>query len=139
MAVNKDGKYTKLTDDTIKRLEEVFSLDASIAEACFYANISTQTYYNWIKDEPAMKERFDALREKPVLKARQTVVKSLDDPDNAFKYLERKRKKEFSLRTEQDITFNGKVITGFNFIKNGEDPTNNSSSTEAGESLGETT
>jgi hypothetical protein len=45
------------------------------------------------------------LREKPVLIARQTVVKSLkDNPEMALKYLERKRKKEFSTRTETDIT-----------------------------------
>jgi len=85
----------KMTDEVVKKLEEAFAIDASISEACFYANITRQTYYNWIKSFPEYEERFDSLRQRPVLKARQTVVKSLDNPDFAFKYLERKKKKEF--------------------------------------------
>lgn len=96
----KEGRPTKLTDETVKKLEEVFAIDGSVEEACFYADISRQTYYQWIKENPELNDRFQALRERPVLKARQTVVKSLDNPDNAFKYLERKKKNEFSLRHE---------------------------------------
>ena len=93
-------KFTKLTPETVNKLEEVFALDGSVEEACFYANISRQTYYNWIKDNPEMEDRFDSLRQKPVLKARQAVVKGLDNFDNGLRYLERKKKLEFSLRTE---------------------------------------
>lgn len=82
-------------EDVVNKLEEAFAIDASIEEACFYANISRQSYYNNVKDGSELFDRFQALRNKPVLKARQTVVKSLDDPNHAFKYLERKKKKEF--------------------------------------------
>lgn len=112
----------KLTKETIKKLEEVFALDGSIGEACFYANITTQTYYNWIQHWPKLKQRFDSLREKPVLKARNTVVGALGDPVYALKYLERKKKSEFSLRTE--ITGpDGKEIEGVkvNIIKGNQD------------------
>ena len=81
--------------DVVNKLEEAFAIDASIEEACFYANISRQSYYNNVKEGSELFDRFQALRNKPVLKARQTVVKSLDDPNHAFKYLERKKKKEF--------------------------------------------
>jgi hypothetical protein len=90
----------KLTDETVKKLEEAFAIDASIPEACYYADISKQTYYNWIEANPDLKEKFDRLREKPVLKARQTVVGNLDNPEMALRYLERKRKAEFSVRQE---------------------------------------
>lgn len=90
----------KLTDETVKKLEEAFAIDATVEEACFYANISKQTYYNWAEEFPEMKERFDALREKPILKARQTIAKDLDKPETAKWYLERKRKSEFAQRTE---------------------------------------
>jgi predicted DNA-binding protein YlxM (UPF0122 family) len=40
---------TKMTDEVVKKLEEVFALDGSVDEACYYANISRQCYYNWIK------------------------------------------------------------------------------------------
>ena len=91
---------SKMTQDNINKLKEVFAIDGTIAEACFYANISVQTYYEWTKKNPKLSEEFNALREKPVLKARQTVVRSLDNPDYAFKYLERKKKDEFSPRQE---------------------------------------
>lgn len=90
----------KMTPENIKKLEEVFALDGTISEACFYANITTQTYYNWIKEFPDMKEQFDRLRQRPFLKARQTIVKSLDNPQYAFEYMKRKKKDEFSDRQE---------------------------------------
>ena len=99
---NPEGKQKspKLTEDTIRKLEEAFSIDASVKEACYYADISTDTFYRWIKKYPKLSYKLERLREKPVLKARQTVVRSLDNPDYAFKYLERKKKDEFSLRSE---------------------------------------
>ena len=98
---NKGGRPSQMSDEKIKKLEEAFALDCSVGEACFYADITKTTYYNRLEKNPQLVDRFDALREKPVLIARQTVVKSLkDNPDMALKYLERKRKKEFSTRSE---------------------------------------
>ena len=91
---------SKMTPDVVNKLKEVFAIDGTIEEACFYAGISRQTYYDWIKKNKELFDEFQALRERPVLKARQTVVKSLDNPDYAFKYLERKKKDEFSPRQE---------------------------------------
>lgn len=94
--------------EVVKKLEEAFSLDCSIWEACFYADISRQTYYNLIKEAPKLLDRFNALRNKPVLIARQEVVKGMkDNPDLALKYLERKRKDEFSTKTE--VNANSKI------------------------------
>ncbi len=62
MAVNEEGKYTKLTTETVNKLEEVFALDGTIEEACLFADISRTTYYNWIKDNPEMEERFEFLK-----------------------------------------------------------------------------
>lgn len=100
MAVNEEGKYTKLTPETVNKLEEVFALDGTIEEACLFADISRQTYYNWIKDNKDMEERFDILRQSPFLKARRTIEKSLDNPQYAFEYMKRKKKNEFSERQE---------------------------------------
>ncbi|MGM5483256.1 MAG: hypothetical protein ACQESF_07370, partial [Nanobdellota archaeon] len=86
---------------TIKKLEEVFAIGGSDREACFYANISMQTLYNHQKENPKFLERKTALKEKPVLRARQEVVKGLsNNPEFSLKYLERKRKREFSPRSE---------------------------------------
>jgi len=100
MTKNKGGRPTKMSKETITKLEEVFALGGSDSEACFYANISKQTLYNYQKENPEFVDRKEALKEKPILKARQTVVKALDDPKDAQWFLERKRKEEFSLRQE---------------------------------------
>jgi len=100
---------TKLDDETVKKLEEVFALDGTVEEACFYAGISRQTYYNWVKEKPELLDRFEALRQRPFLKARQTIVKALDNPDHAFKYMTKKKKAEFG--DALDLTTQGDRIT----------------------------
>lgn len=104
-------------DEVIKKLEEAFAIDATVAEACYYADIDRQTFYNHVSDAEdataAQKKlfgRFQRLRERPVLIARQTVVKQLDkDPELSLKYLERKRRLEFSTRVENDQMIHGEV------------------------------
>lgn len=108
----------KFTQATIKKLEEAFALDATVGEACYYADISCATYYIWIEKNPELLEKFNRLREKPVLIARQTVVKALQtDSDIALKYLERKKRNEFATRTETEETGNMTVVIKDNFNK----------------------
>lgn len=96
-----EQKSPKLTPETIRKLEGAFAIDATVGEACYYANISQDTYYRWIKKFPELSEKFKRLRQKPILTARQEVVKGLaNNPEFSLKYLERKKKDEFSLRTE---------------------------------------
>ncbi|MFA7133057.1 MAG: hypothetical protein WC108_07135 [Bacteroidales bacterium] len=105
MRKNLGGRPSKMTKEVVKKLEEAFALDATVVEACFYANISRETFYNWMKADNKLCDRLEELRANPVLTARKTVVKSIEvDPDMAMKYLERKRKKEFSTRIETDNT-----------------------------------
>jgi predicted DNA-binding protein YlxM (UPF0122 family) len=93
---HKAGRPSEFTDDVVKKLEESFSIDATVEEACFYANISRQTYYNNVKEGTVLFDRFKALRERPVLLARQTAVSKLTESyQNAMDYLKRKRKSEF--------------------------------------------
>ena len=95
------GRPTKMTEVVIGKLESIFALDGSVKEACYYAGINPDTYYEFVKNNPEYTERFEALRNRPVLLARQTVVKKLSENyTNAMDYLARKAKKEFSLRTE---------------------------------------
>lgn len=106
-----------MTGEKVKKLEEVFALDGTVEEACFYADISKQTYYNWLEKNPELVDRFEALRQTPILKARKTVVRALSNPNIAMSYLERKRKAEFSVRQEiehstpPDKQFNVKIST----------------------------
>ncbi len=95
------ARPTKKTDEVVKKLEEAAALDCTIEEMCFYAGISKQTYYDYLKSDPALSDRLSALREQPVLAARKTIVKAIQtDKGTAAWYLERKRKKEFAERKE---------------------------------------
>jgi len=92
---NPVGRLTKMTPEVVMKLEQAFAIDASVEEACSFADISRNTFYVWLKENPEYQDRIDELRQRPVLKARQTIVESLKDPNHAFRYVERKRKKEF--------------------------------------------
>lgn len=94
------GRPTVMTEATVKKLEEVFAIGGTDEEACFYADISKQTLYDYQKLKPEFIDRKEALKAKPILKARQTIVRGLDDSKNAQWYLERKLKKEFTQRQE---------------------------------------
>jgi hypothetical protein len=101
---------TKRTPETIKKLEDAFAIDATIEEACFYADITPPTYYSWVKKDPELLKRFEALRNQPVLKARQTIVKGLDQIPVAQWYIGRKRPVEFADTTK--VQHSGSVATG---------------------------
>lgn len=109
-----DGSNTKLTDENRVKIKEAAAIGASAEEMAYFCNVSKQTIYNWFKVDPELFDEIERLRERPVLKARQTIVKALDDPEQAKWFLARKRKKEFSERTEQDVdvTSGGKPIYG---------------------------
>lgn len=101
---NKVGRPSKMTPECVMKLEEIFALDGTVEEACFFADISRNTFYEWMKEHPELNDRFEALRNNPVLLARRSVIDGLTDPELALKYLERKRRNEFSTRTETDNT-----------------------------------
>jgi len=88
----------------VNKLEEAFAMGCTDLEACLFAEITKKTLYNYQDKNPEFIHRKEALKETPVLKARQSVIKGFAEDSNlALKYLERKKRDEFSLKTEQDI------------------------------------
>ena len=116
---NKMGRPSKMTDEVVRKLEEAASVDASIEEMCFHADISKPTYYEWTKKNPHLLDRLNALRQRPVLRARLAMSKALDSNnlDAAKWYLERKRKAEFTPRSELTGA-DGNPLTINNIITN---------------------
>ena len=99
------GRPTKMTDKVVKKLEEAFLLGCSDLEACLFADISKQTLYTYQDKNPEFVDRKEKLKENPVFIARKAVIKDMKDDGNlALKYLERKRKDEFSIKQEIDST-----------------------------------
>lgn len=99
------GRPTVMTQEVVKKLEEAFAYDATVEEACLLAGISAKTYYNFIEVEKDFLQRVEELRHGATLMLRRTfLIDAINNPDNALKYLERKVKKEFSLRSEVALT-----------------------------------
>ena len=103
------GRPTKLDNEVRRKIEEAAALDASMEEIAFYAGIHRSTLYEWVAQNKELSDRIQELRERPILKARQTITKALDDPNYAFRYLERKRRKEFA--PNLDLTSDGQALT----------------------------
>lgn len=100
-----------MTPEVLQKLEEAFAWDCTDAEACFYANISPATLYNYQNEHPEFLDRKKELKQSPVLKARETVIRAMrNDPELALKYLERKKKDEFAPKTETSTDINVKVL-----------------------------
>lgn len=96
------GRPPAVTKDVLNKLEEAFALGCTDLEACFYAGISDRVLYLYQEKNPEFVHRKQSLKEQPVLKARKVVVDAIDDGDKQTSqwYLERKKKEEFSTKTE---------------------------------------
>jgi len=95
----------KLTKAMRLKIDEAAAYGCTNAEIALYCDIETKTIYNWFNRDPKLKERVKQLKDKPILLARQTVLKAIknDNAEMALKYLERKKKDEFSLKTETEV------------------------------------
>jgi hypothetical protein len=95
-----DGKNET---DVIQKLESVWALGGTDAEAAFYADISKAALSEYLTKHPDISERKEALKNNPILLARKSVLDGIKiDPDLALKYLERKCKDEFSTKVITD-------------------------------------
>lgn len=100
------ARPTIMTEGVVKKLEEAFLLGCSDVEACLYADISKQTLYDYQARFPEFVDRKEELKANPIFIARKTVVKEIAEKGElALKFLERKKKDEFS--TSSDLNLGG--------------------------------
>ncbi len=104
MPSNKGGRPPAITPAVVRKLTEAFKLDMTVEEACLYAKISKDTYYRKCKADPGFSDEMERARQFASAKARRVVIEKMEDDGGlALKYLERKRKDEFSPRFEQQV------------------------------------
>ena len=114
----KIGRPKTIKKETLQKLEEVFALGGSDKEACFYAGISPSTLYNYQTENLDFLERKELLKESPILLARRTVISEMKkNPHIALKYLERRKRDEFSLKFEIKEENDKKPIPILNVIR----------------------
>ena len=95
----------------VQLLNEAFALGCTDLEACLYADISKSAFYSYQDKHPEFQERKELLKQMPVLQARNAVIQEMKRDGNlALKFLERKARAEFALKTEVDHTTNGKDL-----------------------------
>lgn len=104
------GRPTIMDEITLKKLEDAYSNDASDLQACFLANISHQTLYNYQKEHPEFVERKRELKDMIKYQAKLRVKEAIlteDKPDTSKWYLERKDK---NFKTKTDITSDDEAL-----------------------------
>lgn len=114
-ARSKKGKKNKekvqLPESVVKKLEQVYQLDCTVDEIAYYLDVSRQTIYNWKIDFPDIFDRLERLRQRPVVLARESVMKGVaNDPKLALEYLKKKKSDEFMDKTNLDITTQGEKV-----------------------------
>jgi len=104
------GRPRKITKFVLVKLEEAFSWGCTDTEACLHANISTDILYDYQKINPKFLARKNELKESTTLHARANINKTIrkieksgKNPETSKWYLQRKRKSEFSERTEHAV------------------------------------
>lgn len=103
--VHSVGRPSAITPEVVAKLIEAFKLDVTVEEACLYAGISKDTYYRKVKEDEGFSDEMEQARQYATLLARQSVIREIEkDGVLALKYLERKRKEEFSPRAEHQIS-----------------------------------
>lgn len=110
------ARPTVMTPEVISKLEEAFAWGCTDREACLWAGISEEALYLYQGKNPEFTKRKEMLKDTPVLLARKSVIKQMQrDGKLSMDYLSRKKKDEFSTRT--DITSNDEKLEGLVIIK----------------------
>ena len=105
------GRPTKMTPETIQKLETAFIAGCTDLEAFCYADVSKSTLYDYCQNHPDFSERKETLKNQPVMQARFIVRESLNEGDlaTANKVIDRKEGQKIT----QDITSCGHQINSW--------------------------
>ena len=99
------GRPTLMTESTIAKLKEGFAQGFSVRNACIWADIGQDTYYDYCKKFPEFGDQCKTLQQKPLIKSILVINKALNEGDvsTAKWYAERKAKDEFSTKQETEF------------------------------------
>ena len=75
------GRPSKMTAEAVAKLKAAFANSFTVNEACWYAGISKQTYYDWGEKYPELLDQMDAAKNAPNMKAKQIVIGAVNAGD----------------------------------------------------------
>jgi hypothetical protein len=103
------GRPTVFDELTLQKLEGAFADGASDKLACFLAEISESSLYNYQNEHPEFLDRKKYLKDQTRFQARKNVRKKVEDGDiDTSKWLLERRDKEF--KPKSDLTTDDKPI-----------------------------
>lgn len=110
----KKGRPSKITAEIVAKLEQAYKIGANDTEACLHAGIDRTTLFRYEQSNPDFSSKKAEWKRNPILKAKHTIFKNLDDPSVAKWLLERK---DDEFKNKQEISGNVSVIpTEFNIL-----------------------
>ena len=71
--------HTKLSPEIINKFKDAFAIGANIKQACFYAEISEATYYDWVNKYPILSEEFAKMRQRTPLQAKRNIAEAIQN------------------------------------------------------------
>ena len=97
------GRPTKKTENTIRKLEEMFHIDCTIEEACLEAWIDPVTYHDWMNNDKIFSNRIGIAKNRPFIEARHTlVIWAKTDAKMAVELLKR-RDRRYKDKSEEEV------------------------------------
>ena len=101
------GECITKNPEILSKLERAFAIGCTDEEACVYAGISKGTLYGYIEQNPDFHERKEELKQLPVIRAKHSVVRRLQEDVATSKwYLERKTKEFRPPDRQNNLTLN---------------------------------
>lgn len=90
-AKGKAGRPRVVTPGVVEKLEEAFTVGANITQACDFAGISRDTYYNYCKRNAGFADKVEEWSARTGLRAKYNIYKAIEnkDVDVSKWYLER--------------------------------------------------
>lgn len=96
------GRPSKLTPEVVAKLEQAYKIGANDTEACLHAGIDRSTLFRYEKEHQDFCNKKAEWKRQPILKAKFSVYKGLDDPKLALDFL-KLRDDDFSPKLKQEV------------------------------------
>lgn len=96
------ARPSKMNPDIVGKLVAAFARGYNDTEACDYAGINRDTYYEWLKKDSEFADKITSSKMRPNMKAKEVVLDAIENGDvkSSQWWLDRKARDEFATRQE---------------------------------------
>lgn len=101
----------EISEESVGKLLDALSWGCSVTDACNFAEISRDSYYEYCKRHPEFSDKCEYLKAATSIHARMAISNAIKSGDVATAkwYLERKHKDEFSTKQNVDTNAPGGI------------------------------